>query len=76
MEKLLGLIEKHGTKIIGYVTQAAAFIAIADANLVADTLGPKATAWALLITGILVSARGHQATRAEKRAVKQASQKE
>ncbi len=67
MEHLARLIEKHGTKIIGYIAAIAGFVAVADKDLIARTLGPHAVDWALLITGILALARGHQVTAKDKR---------
>lgn len=69
MKELLKLLNDHGTKIIGYIAAIAGAIAVADKELVARTLGPDVVDWALLITGILALARGHQNTAREKRAV-------
>lgn len=49
----------HGTKIIGYVTVALAFLATADQELVGDLLGPNFPRWALLVSGLLTALRGH-----------------
>lgn len=67
LKYIAALIDKHGTKVIGYVAIAAAFVAFADKKLIADTLGPNASSWALLTFGLLGAARGHQATAKEKR---------
>jgi len=53
------LLRLHATKILGYATAIAGAIAVMDPKLVADTLGPNAVRWALLISGILAIVRGH-----------------
>lgn len=60
-------IEKHATKYIGYIAAVAGGIAIMDKELVLRTLGPDASDWALLITGVLALTRGHLKTRKEKK---------
>jgi hypothetical protein len=62
MEKLIELLSQHGTKIVGYVTVALGFIAVADPALIGDTLGGNWQKWALLISGVLTAVRGHQNT--------------
>lgn len=57
--KLRQVWRNHGTKIIGYVTMAAGAVAVMDPRLVAETLGPHAMQWALLITGLAAVGRGH-----------------
>lgn len=56
------LFREHGTKVIGYITVAAGAIAVMDPQLVADTLGPNAVRWALVVTGVLTALRGHTNT--------------
>lgn len=53
------LVRLHMTKIIGYTTAIAGAVAVMDPALVADTLGPDAIRWALLISGVATLARGH-----------------
>jgi hypothetical protein len=55
-------LENHATKIIGYITIAAGFLATADPALVGELLGDKWQKWALLIAGMLTAMRGHQNT--------------
>jgi hypothetical protein len=74
MDKLIELLSNHGTKFIGYFAMIAAGIAIADKDLVIRTLGPTASDWALLITGVLAAVRGHQSTAKEKAVDKAVSQ--
>lgn len=68
MKDLIRLLNDHGTKILGYVGIVAGVIAVSDKELVLRTLGPAASDWAVLILGVGAAIRGHQATRAEKRA--------
>lgn len=58
-ELLIDFFKNHATKVIGYLTIAAAFFATADPQLVGDLLGPNFTRWALLISGLLMALRGH-----------------
>jgi hypothetical protein len=53
------IYREHMTKVIGYATVAAGAIAVMDPALVADTLGPNAVRWALVVTGVLTALRGH-----------------
>lgn len=53
---------KHTTKTIGAVTTAVAAVAVADPALMAQTLGPKGIAWAMLLSGIATAVRGIQNT--------------
>lgn len=55
----LELLQLHMTKVIGYATAIAGAVAVMDPALVADTLGPNAIRWALLISGVATLARGH-----------------
>lgn len=66
MNQLIELLKQHATKIVGYLTTAAAFLAFADPKLVEELLGAKWQRWALLVSGLLTALRGHQATATEK----------
>jgi hypothetical protein len=66
MNAIAEFFRQNGTKIIGYVTIAAGFIAVADPALVSSLLGPNATRWALLVSGLLTAIRGHTNTAAIK----------
>lgn len=68
MDKLLEFLSNNATKLVGYITVALGFIAVADPALIGDTLGGNWQKWALLISGILTAVRGHQSTAAEKAA--------
>jgi hypothetical protein len=74
MEKLISFISNHGTKVLGWLAAIAGGIAVADKDLVLRTLGPNASDWALLITGIAAIIRGHQSTATEKAAKAASSQ--
>lgn len=67
MKALLEWLNANGTKVLGYLTVSLGFIAVADPALIGDTLGGNWQKWALLISGILTAARGHQNTAREKR---------
>lgn len=56
------LWRNHGTKLLGYLTAIAGAVSVMDPKLVADTLGPHAMQWALLISGVATLARGHTNT--------------
>jgi hypothetical protein len=68
VELIIQFLKDNGTKIVGYLTTAAAFFAFADPTLVADLLGGKWQRWALLISGLLTAMRGHQSTASEREA--------
>ena len=53
------IYREHLTKVLGYVAAAAGALSVMDPKLVADTLGPGAVRWALLVTGVLAVVRGH-----------------
>lgn len=59
IRRVTSLWRNHGTKILGYITVAAGAVAVMDAQLVAETLGPNAVRWALLISGFATALRGH-----------------
>lgn len=59
IRRSVDLLRMHGTKIIGYVAAVAGAVSVMDPKLVAETLGPHATQWALLITGVSAIVRGH-----------------
>lgn len=60
MKELIAFLNNHGTKVIGYITIAAGFLATADPALVGELLGERWQRWALLIAGLLTALRGHQ----------------
>lgn len=66
MNEIASFFRQNGTKIIGYVTIAAGFIAVVDPALVTSLLGPNAPRWALLVSGLLTAMRGHTNTAAIK----------
>jgi hypothetical protein len=66
MNVLIEFFRANGTKVIGYLTVAAGFIAMADPVLIDDLLGGKWQRWALLISGMLTALRGHTNTAAIK----------
>jgi hypothetical protein len=66
MNALIEFFRANGTKVIGYITTAAAFFAFADPTLINDLLGGKWQRWALLVSGLLTALRGHTNTAAIK----------
>jgi hypothetical protein len=66
MNEITAFFRANGTKIIGYITVAAGFLAVADPALVDELLGGKWQRWALLISGLLTALRGHTNTAAIK----------
>lgn len=60
MKDLIAFLNTHGTRVIGYLTIAAGFLATADPALVSELLGDTWQKWALLTAGLLTALRGHQ----------------
>ena len=59
VDALRHVYHNHLTKILGYAQIAAGAIVVMDPQLVADTLGPNAIRWALVVSGVLTALRGH-----------------
>jgi hypothetical protein len=55
----------HGTKIIGAATTAVGVLGAVDPNVLGAALGPKGTAYAAALAGILTIIRGVQNTNAQ-----------
>lgn len=57
--------KSHGTKIIGAATTAVGVLGAVDPNVLGAALGPKGTAYAAALAGILTIIRGVQNTNAQ-----------